>query len=543
MSRKPLLFVIVVLGISSIIVCYHLPTLKGTTRVEGHITEDTTWTIKDSPYFVINDVIVDANTTLTIKPGVEVRFGGAFSLVVEGSLCAEGTPGSLINFTSNKLQPQAGDWRSIIMDGYTLAIRYSIITYAFDGIRIDSVKKEAIIEYSTISNCSYSGIYIFTGGHPATAANTRIANNSILFNGGTFPPHPVAIPGSGVFIKARNVTVQDNLISRNTGVGIWVAESSEIVIVGNVISWIKTVQDDVSYSSDGIPMLCGNGILMLGWGLMGGCYDVTILKNRVTLNNGSGIHIAAVLEKEVHKTLIKQNTISANKQNGVWLESEKPLLLLLNTSVLENSIFNNNCGVLIQRSQEPSNVVQYNDIYNNVYGMNVTYAEINAEHNYWGDESGPHHESLNPAGKGNSVNPGIYANLDFIPFLTSPVGTINQRPAAMLDIDKANPWINEIVTFDASASSDDGRIDYYFFDFGDGSNSSWTPLSVITHKYTEEGVYNATLIVMDDFGVTSLDGNLVYTTIAVVPEFPSILVLLLFMLTTLLIAYKRRHNI
>ncbi|MCD6241374.1 PKD domain-containing protein [Candidatus Bathyarchaeota archaeon] len=110
-------------------------------------------------------------------------------------------------------------------------------------------------------------------------------------------------------------------------------------------------------------------------------------------------------------------------------------------------------------------------------------------------------------------------------FLTSPVGTINQRPVAILNVDKTNPNINETVTFDASHSTDDGRIDYYFFDFGDGTNSSWTPLSVVKHKYASEGTYNATLIVMDDFGVTSLDSNLVYIKITVVPEFPAYFIL------------------
>jgi PKD repeat protein len=175
--------------------------------------------------------------------------------------------------------------------------------------------------------------------------------------------------------------------------------------------------------------------------------------------------------------------------------------------------------------------------------MNGTSVEINVEHNYWGAENGPYHELLNPTGKGNSLNPDTSSNLDFVPFLTSPVGTTNQRPAAILDVDIASPGINETVTFDASASSDDGETSYYFFDFGDGSNSGWTPTPTVTHTYTEERVYNARLIVMDEFGVTSLDKNLVYVTINVVPEFPSILVLVPLVLLALLIAYKKKRSI
>jgi hypothetical protein len=57
---------------------------------------------------------------------------------------------------------------------------------------------------------------------------------------------------------------------------------------------------------------------------------------------------------------------------------------------------------------------------------------------------------------------------------------------------------------------------------------------VVTHEYSQERKYNATLIVMDDFSVTGLDGSMIYIPITIVPEFPSILMLPLFMITTLL---------
>lgn len=64
--------------------------------------------------------------------------------------------------------------------------------------------------------------------------------------------------------------------------------------------------------------------------------------------------------------------------------------------------------------------------------------------------------------------------------------------------------INEPITFDASNSTDDGRINYYFFDFGDGKNSGWTTLPLVTHKYSSSGTYYATLIVGDDYGDRSI---------------------------------------
>jgi hypothetical protein len=50
---------------------------------------------------------------------------------------------------------------------------------------------------------------------------------------------------------------------------------------------------------------------------------------------------------------------------------------------------------------------------------------------------------------------------------------------------------------------------------------------------------------MDDFGVTSPNGKSVYVTIDVIPEFPSFLMLPLFMIGTLLavMVYKRKCSL
>ncbi len=57
--------------------------------------------------------------------------------------------------------------------------------------------------------------------------------------------------------------------------------------------------------------------------------------------------------------------------------------------------------------------------------------------------------------------------------------------------------------FIATTSSDDGHVDQYFFNFGDGTNSGWTTLSVFAHNYSSVGTYYANLTVKDDFDVTS----------------------------------------
>jgi hypothetical protein len=41
----------------------------------GPITADTTWTQAGSPYIAAGSVLVMKDVTLTIEPGVEIRFG------------------------------------------------------------------------------------------------------------------------------------------------------------------------------------------------------------------------------------------------------------------------------------------------------------------------------------------------------------------------------------------------------------------------------------------------------------------------------------
>ena len=111
---SPLLAVIIV-GVF-VLAGSPLFSIAGATYVEGLITQDTTWSLTDSPYVVSKDIIVSPGVTLTIEPGVEVRFGGDFSLIVEGSLSAHGEENNTITFTSNKDQAEAGDLPEPIRD-------------------------------------------------------------------------------------------------------------------------------------------------------------------------------------------------------------------------------------------------------------------------------------------------------------------------------------------------------------------------------------------------------------------------------------------
>jgi hypothetical protein len=427
------------------------------TYIGGPITRDTIWTLVDSPFVISNDVIVYSNATLTIEPGVEVNFGGAFSLIISGRLYANGTDKPVM-FTSNKEQPEVGDWDTIIFNGIqkSTLIGCSIL-YATSGILVQNGDVE-------IRNCTIS-----LSKNGITAANSKLM---------VYDSTVSQCQEDGINITDTETTIQNSLIAENQGNGICITGNKQINIQENTI------------------MANENGVLLTG----NEASNVNLSGNKISTNTQAGIKIDA----DIHSGItILNNDVSSNNQ-GFYISSTSSVY------ITNNSIAYNTIGILYDKG---NHVANYNDIYDNVIGMDVSGAFVNAEYNYWGDPSGPHHESLNPYGKGNPVG-GNGTNLDFIFFLAKPIGRINTRPTAVLLTDKISVSSNEAIMFFATNSFDtDGRVDRYFFNFGDGTNSGWTTLSILTHEYSLGGrTYNATLTVMDDYGTTS---NYVLTAITV----------------------------
>jgi hypothetical protein len=69
--------------------------------VGGPIIDDTVWTKAESPFIVKSHVTVIEDVTLTIEPGVTVKFDKDKSLLIDGTLVAKGTQSEKIIFTSN----------------------------------------------------------------------------------------------------------------------------------------------------------------------------------------------------------------------------------------------------------------------------------------------------------------------------------------------------------------------------------------------------------------------------------------------------------
>jgi hypothetical protein len=384
----------------------------------------------DSPFIVSGDIVIYPNATLTVEPAVEVRFGGNFSIIVEGTLVAKSTGASSIKFTSNRLNPKPGDWGTILLNetNSLASLSNCTIEYATNGIAVENGNLK--IEESRITSNSENGITLANG--------TLQANN--------------------------------NDIKSNVESGIHIEGNNQALIHNN----------NFTLNADGVS-LAGNFTS-----------EADIQQNNFFTNTHSGISLEA---ESYSNTLITSNALSANKQYGFYVSTNA------STKITNNYILNNAVGIFYETGN--THEAYFNDFYSNTMGMDVSQdAMVDAKYNYWGDRSGPEHDSLNPYGKGNPVG-GNGTNLNFTFFLTHPFETSDSAPTAILQTDKTLIGPNQNVIFIGTGSYDDGQVDQYFFDFGDGTNTSWTTLSVFNHGYASPGTYTPSLQAIDDFNVTN----------------------------------------
>src|ERR1035437_7539801 len=94
----------------SILTCLNL---LGQTNFQGGIYSNTTWAKDKSPYIITGNVVLFPSKTLTIEPGVEVRFNGNYYFEVRGKLITAGTQDRPVIFTSNMSNPKINDWSGI----------------------------------------------------------------------------------------------------------------------------------------------------------------------------------------------------------------------------------------------------------------------------------------------------------------------------------------------------------------------------------------------------------------------------------------------
>jgi parallel beta-helix repeat protein len=274
--------------------------VSAATNVSGKITIDITWTGLKSPYIVVGDVIVDNGTTLTIEPGVSVKFDGKYSLIVNGTLNATGTKSKSIIFTSNQSAPLKGDWNRIRLHGKNNTMQYCEISFGHYPLYIMGENTNNSISYCNLHDNDGDGIYL-----KKTSNNTidNVTVSTSYSNGITL-------------LVSENNTINNSYIVNNRAFGIYLRSSSNNTILNTEVSDNKgggiefgLINHNIKIKNVSVLNNLDNGI-----DLNGNNY-INITDSRINSNDGHGIDFGGPSEHQ----WIENCTINENKKSGVYL--------------------------------------------------------------------------------------------------------------------------------------------------------------------------------------------------------------------------------
>jgi hypothetical protein len=224
------------------------------TEISGN--QSGTLDIGGSPYIVVGNVLVPDGQTLTIEPGVEIKFDLGKIFQVNGTLIAQGAFGNRIKFTANDSAPQPGDWGEIyFMRSENSNLRNCIIEYAGAGATpntaINLFFSDVSIQNTTIKQTLGSGLNISesapsislslitenTGiGIDCDATTFPVINDCEISNNGSYAISMSAHSISDIGAVTITGNVNNSIRVKGSGInsGTWFNHGIPYVIDGNI---------------------------------------------------------------------------------------------------------------------------------------------------------------------------------------------------------------------------------------------------------------------------------------------------------------------
>jgi parallel beta-helix repeat protein len=400
------------------------------TIVSGVILKDTTWNLAGSPYIVTGGggIIIGGNATLTIEPGVVVKFNPHLAIAVgsaafgKGNLVARGTEQFPITFTSIKdpndpCDPaQAGDWSRIHFTDYSVDATYDsndnylsggilehvVVEYAGYGNygAIFAEKSSPFLNYSEVRHNSYYGIMNDGTDAPVIhIANCHIYDHpqrGIYITGGV-GGHKLLYNNindnhdGGIYLSGNGNSNISNILTGNTisgniasyGGGIYLQYNSNILtgntISGNTSSSGGGIYLELGGISNISNILTGNTISGNTASYGGGGILVSNASNNIltgntisdnTASNGGGIYCYAGSNNTLNGNIVQNNT-SNNGTGAIYLSYFSDTTLSRNTITDNHFILGKTGGIYVTYYSEhlslkgDPNALSYNTIKNN----------------------------------------------------------------------------------------------------------------------------------------------------------------------------------
>ncbi|OGS23183.1 MAG: hypothetical protein A2252_05770 [Elusimicrobia bacterium RIFOXYA2_FULL_39_19] len=355
------------------------------TYVPGTLNGANHWTVAGSPYIVDVYPVLPLGATLTIDPGVIVKFANNNQLLIKGVLTAQGTEENPIVFTSDDDPSYGstgtgapGQWDCLYFSGVGIKnsiMDHCIVKYGGSDSNGQVYVKESLdstgeseiqILNCTITNSSSAGIQLRITS--ATISNCNITNNV-----------------TGVYaVTMFQGLLKSNTISNNTNWGIR-ADSSLCVITNNTIS--SNYEGIHLEGSAFNPNIIGNTITAnTSYGISSSLSSANINENIVTN------HINSYPFYQYNDSYPKyyNNTVTGNTYTGISVWCDDPFVGVGNGKWVNASIpyvitpkgFRVKAGATFEI--DPGTVIKFNETGNPGQSF-----EINGVLNAQGTETNP----------------------------------------------------------------------------------------------------------------------------------------------------------
>jgi len=366
---KPVLFVITV-GI--VISTLRAETIISSGKVYG------TWTAAQSPYIVQGEIWINPGDTLTIEPGVQVRFTGNYKFRVQGRLVAQGTETDSILFTRH-YPTEESRWRGLRFEhpDSTSILEYCRIEWAFNatelygaarggGVYVDGTLNigHCRINDNYTHNQYYNGLgggICFDDYSKGTVEYCHIIRNQ-------------SDAGAGLAVNKYGVNICNNLIEYNialheSGGGIYVGAESISLVSDNIIRYNQ---------AEGY-WFGGGGIALRG---LGSLVHHNLIHHNTTGKVGGGIYVqddSHIFNNTIVYNLSDTSTGGIYQTNQPW--HSPPF-------IINNIVWGNQAPDGIQIFQEWGPIiVTYNDVQGGWPGT----GNINAYPAFVNPDSGDYH--------------------------------------------------------------------------------------------------------------------------------------------------------
>lgn len=191
--------------------------VQAATNVGDTMSSDQHWTLSGSPYLVqernpVNGILFPVGTTLTIDPGVVVKFQRNAQMLIGGTLIANGTSDQPIIFTSifddaadgqdtdelGPTQGQVGDWYRISGGDPVIEFDHVQMKYSAFGLWLSFMTQPVSIRHSEFTHNS-TAVYLGFENSVVSIEDSLFHDNGRAF---TF----VAFTNSSNFIKNNNIS-------------------------------------------------------------------------------------------------------------------------------------------------------------------------------------------------------------------------------------------------------------------------------------------------------------------------------------------------